>query len=84
MAKFKIVFKQSVAKELRPIPNKGVKRILEKIDQLSIDPCLPGSKKLTGQEKYRLRQGSYRILYTIEEEVITVIIVKVGHRKDSY
>ena len=84
MAKYKIVFKQTVAKDLRPIPNKDVQRILAKINQLADDPRPTGSEKLTGEEKYRIRQGNYRILYTIEEEIITITIVKIGHRRDVY
>ena len=84
MANYKIVFKRSVAKDLRPIPNQNVKRILKRIDELAHDPRPPGSEKLTGAEKYRVRQGNYRILYTIEDQIITVTIVKVGHRRDVY
>lgn len=84
MANYKIVFKQSVAKDLRPIPNKDVRKILTSISSLSTDPRPPGSKKLTGEEKYRIRQGNYRILYTIEDEIVTVTVVKVGHRRNVY
>jgi mRNA interferase RelE/StbE len=84
MAKYKIVFNQSVAKDLRPIPNKDVQRILRRIDQLANDPRPPDSKKLTGEEKYCIRQGNYRILYTIEDEIITVTVVKISHRRDVY
>jgi mRNA interferase RelE/StbE len=84
MANYKIVIKQSVSKDLRPIPNQDVKRILKRIDELAHDPRPPGSEKLTGAEKYRVRQGNYRILYTIEDQIITVTIVKVGHRRDVY
>ncbi|HFE67589.1 MAG TPA: type II toxin-antitoxin system RelE/ParE family toxin [Chloroflexi bacterium] len=84
MASYKVVFKQSVAKDLRPIPNKDVQRILKRINQLAHDPRPPESKKLTGAEKYRLRQGNYRILYTIEDDIVTVTIVKIGHRRDVY
>jgi mRNA interferase RelE/StbE len=84
MANYKIVVKRSVAKDLRPIPNKDVQRILKKIEQLAQDPRPPGSEKLSGEEKYRVRQGNYRILYTIEDEIVTVTVVKVGHRRDVY
>ena len=84
MANYKIVIKQSVAKDLRPIPNKDVKRILQRIEQLARDPRPPGSEKLSGEEKYRVRQGNYRILYRIEDEILTVFIVKIGHRRDVY
>jgi mRNA interferase RelE/StbE len=84
MAKYKVVFKQSVAKDLRTISNKDVKKILTRITNLSTDPRPPGSKKLTGEEKYRIRQGNYRILYSTEDEIVTVTIIKVGLRRDAY
>jgi mRNA interferase RelE/StbE len=84
MANYKIVFKQSVAKDLRPIPNKDVQSILKRIEQLEHDPRPPGSEKLTGAEKYRIRQGNYRILYTVDDELVIVTIVKIGHRRDIY
>ena len=84
MASYRIVFKQSVAKDLRRSPKKDVKRILRRIDSLSADPRPPAVEKLTGDEKYRIRQGKYRILYTLEDDIITVTIVKVGHRRDVY
>ena len=84
MANYKVVVKRSVVKDLRPISNKDVQRILKKIEQLAQDPRPPGSEKLSGEEKYRVRQGNYRILYTIEDEIVTVTVVKVGHRRDVY
>lgn len=84
MANYRIVFKQSVAKDLRVIPKKDVKRILQRIERLAEDPRPPGVEMLTGDEKYRVRQGNYRILYTIEDMIVTVTIVKVGHRREIY
>ena len=84
MASYRIVFKKSVAKDLRPIPKKDVQRILKSIDGLADDPRPAGAEKLSGDEKYRIRQGNYRILYEIEDDIITVTIVKVGHRRDVY
>lgn len=84
MVSYNIVFKQSVAKDLRSIPKKDIQRILKRIDSLIEDPRPVGAEKLSGDEKYRIRQGNYRILYTIEDEIITVTIVKVGHRRDIY
>ena len=84
MANYKLIIKQSVAKDLRPIPNKDIQRILNRIEQLAVDPRPPDCKKLTGDEKYRIRQGNYRILYTIEDEIVTVTVVKVGHRRNVY
>ena len=84
MAKYKVQVKKSAEKELREIPKKELLKILEKIKSLSDDPHPTGSIKLTNQEKYRLRAGNYRILYKIEENILTVFIVKVGHRKNIY
>ena len=84
MAAYKISFKKSVWKDFETIPNKDLKRILERIELLGENPRHPGCKKLTGQERYRLRQGRYRILYSIQDEELSVWIVKVGHRKNVY
>lgn len=84
MASYKIVFKQSVAKDLRAIPKEDVQRILKRIKELIDNPRPLGAEKLTGAEKYRLRQGRYRILYTIKEKIVTVTIVKISHRRDVY
>jgi mRNA interferase RelE/StbE len=84
MASYKIVVKKSVAKDLRSIPKKDIQRILTAIQSLADDPRPPQSKKLSGQERYRLRQGNYRILYSIEDEKLVVCVVKVGNRRDAY
>jgi mRNA interferase RelE/StbE len=84
MAEFEINFKESVWKHVNKIPKKDLRNILRRIKALSKDPRPPGCEKLTGQEQYRLRQGRYRIVYSIQENELTVWIVKVGHRKDVY
>ena len=84
MAAYKIFFKKSVWKDFEAIPNKDLKRILESIESLGENPRLPDCKKLAGKERYRLRQGRYRILYSIQGEELSVWIVKVGHRKNVY
>lgn len=84
MASYRIVFKQSVAKDLRGIPKKDVQRILQRIESLADEPRPVGVEKLSGDEKYRIRQGNYRILYAISDDVITVTIVKIGHRREVY
>lgn len=84
MAKFEIVFKRSVYKDLKPIPKADVKRILERIDSLAKDPRGPGCEKLSGQERYRVRQGVYRIVYEIVDDKLIVTVVKVGHRGQVY
>lgn len=84
MAKFKIVFKRSVGKDLRNIPKQDVRRILKRIDALTDNPRPSGAEKLSSQERYRVRQGVYRILYEIQDEKLLVIVVKVGHRRHVY
>jgi len=84
MAAYKVFFKKSVEKDFTAIPKKDLKKILERIETLAEDPRPPGCEKLTGQQRYRLRQGRYRILYSIQDDELTVWVVKVGHRKDIY
>ncbi len=84
MASYKIIVKKSVAKDLKSIPKTDVQRILSAIQKLADDPRPPQAKKLSGQERYRIRQGSYRILYTIEDDQLVICVVKVGNRRDVY
>ena len=84
MASYELVFKKSVAKDLRGFPKQDVKRILLRIRSLADDPRPPGCEKLSGQERYRVRQGAYRIVYAIEAARLIVLIVKVGHRREAY
>ena len=84
MASYELAFKKSVAKDLRELPKQDVKRILQRVRSLSDDPRPPGCEKLSGQERYRVRQGLYRIVYEIHDDAVLVIVVKVGHRRDVY
>jgi mRNA interferase RelE/StbE len=84
MAEYKIYFKESVEKDLRTIPKKDLGKILLRIQALATDPRPPGHEKLTGQQRYRIRQGRYRIIYSIQNRQCTVWVVKVGHRRDIY
>ena len=84
MAPYELRLKPSVAKDLRGIPRADVQRILARIETLRDDPRPPGSEKLSAQDRYRLRQGDYRILYTIDAQEVRVEVVKVGHRREIY
>ena len=84
MGKYKIEIKRSALKEIKQLPAKDLKRILAKIESLSDDPRPVDCKKLSTEEKYRIRYGVYRILYEIKDDVLIVYVVKVGHRKDIY
>lgn len=84
MANYDLVFRKSVAKDLRAFPKKDIKRIMQRIRSLALDPRPPGCEKLSGQERYRIRQGTYRIIYEIVDSTLLVLVVKVGHRRDVY
>jgi len=84
MASYDLVIKKSVAKDLRSIPKKDVARILQRIEALRDDPRGEGCVKLSAQERYRVRQGVYRIVYEIRENELIVMVVKIGHRSAIY
>jgi mRNA interferase RelE/StbE len=84
MEKYRITFKKSVAKDLRVIPKNDIKKILSKIEALAVNPRGKGCIKLSGQENYRVRQGLYRIVYEIKDDVLVVNVVKVAHRSQVY
>jgi mRNA interferase RelE/StbE len=73
-----------VRKDLDSIPKSDLQRIMARIASLADNPRPPGSEKLSGEEKYRVRQGNYRIIYSIEDSRLIVMIVKVGHRREVY
>jgi mRNA interferase RelE/StbE len=84
MDAYKINFKLSVEKDLRSIPKTELRKILERIESLAANPRPRGCEKLTGQNKYRVRQGNYRILYTVDDKKNIIRVIHVGHRKDIY
>lgn len=86
-----IEFTNKAEKDLGKLPKQMIARILEKIDKLANDPRPSGCKKLTDfhvsnapETLYRIRVGDYRVIYAIEEEFITITVVKVAHRKEVY
>ena len=84
MASYKILLKVSAAKELEALPKPDRLRIVERIKALAENPRPFDCEKLTGEEKYRVRQGVYRILYKIHDDIVTVVVVKIGHRREVY
>lgn len=84
MGQYSIQFTKSAQKELSRIPKKDQLRIITWIQELSKDPRPVKSKKLTSEEKYRVRQGGYRILYQIKDEELIIVLVKIRHRKEAY
>ena len=84
MANYSIEIKKSATKEMAKLPKVHLQRIVTKIEALAKEPRPNGCKKLSADEKYRIRVGEYRILYTIEDNKLIVYVVKVRHRKDVY
>ena len=86
MAEYRLLVKASAAKEVEAVGSKeDRRRIVEKIAALGSNPRRHNSEKLAGyDDRYRVRQGHYRIVYLIDDSRKEVTIFKVGHRKDVY
>ena len=85
MARYRLFIKPSAVKEIEAIPTrKDRRRVVDRIESLADDPRPSGCQKLSGADKYRVRQGRYRILYAIRDERLIVTVVRVAHRKDAY
>jgi len=85
VARYSLRIKKTARKELEAVATKpDRRRIIKRIESLADNPRPPVSQKLSGRERYRIRQGQYRILYTIEQRVLVVHVIKIGHRKDVY
>lgn len=85
MASYRIEWKPSALKELRKLPNDAIGRIVVAVEALKENPFPHGSRKLAGgRSSYRIREGDYRVIYTVAAELLVIEIVKVGHRKDVY
>lgn len=87
MTKYKLQYDKRFLKDLEKIPRRFRENIQEKVESLAIDPRPDGYIKLSGSKKnplYRIRCGDYRIVYTIQDDRLVIIIVELGHRKDIY
>ena len=85
MGRYSVLLKPSAVKEIESIPlKKERQRVLDRIRGLSEDPRPPGCRKLSDQEGYRIRQGRYRIVYTIQDRELIVEVVRVRDRKEVY
>jgi len=85
VAKYSVRIKKSARKELESIATKADRRrVIKRIESLADNPRPSDALKLSGRERYRIRQGRYRILYTIEDRVLVVHVIKIGDRKDVY
>ncbi len=84
MAPYSVLITKSAAKELEALPKKDRVRIISRIRDLARDPRPFGAEKLSGDHKYRVRQGDFRILYEIADAELIVTVMKIGNRRDVY
>ena len=86
MASYRVLIKPSAAKEIEAVDQKRDRqRIVARILALADEPRPPGSEKLAGEtDRYRIRVGRFRVVYSIADEELLVLVVRVAHRKDVY
>lgn len=84
MASYSVFIKPSAAKELESVPDKDRRRLVRRIQGLAADPRPPSTEKLTGDDRFRVRQGDYRVVYAINDQTHEVVVVKIGNRRDVY
>jgi len=84
VAAYRLLIKPSAVKELEGIPRRDRRHIVNRIQGLSATPRPAGCEKLSGQDRYRVRQGPYRVVYAVDDQARTVLVVKVGHRREVY
>ena len=83
--KYRIEFKRSSAKALKKIPKSDQKRVAERIDSLSEKLPDPATTKMKGDNPFhRIRVGDYRIIYEIHGDILLIVVLKIGHRKEVY
>jgi mRNA interferase RelE/StbE len=83
-ASYSLRIKRSAEKELRRIPKANLRRIVERMQRLAVEPRPPGCEKLFEENIYRVRQGDYRILYSVDDEKRVIEVIKIGHRREVY
>jgi len=81
---YRLTLRQSAVKELESLPRRDLARVMSRIKVLADNPRPPACEKLSGQERYRIRQGDYRILYEVNDPGQVVTVVKIGQRREVY
>ena len=85
MARYRILIKAAAAKEIEQIPNRRDRqRVVRRIQSLADEPRPRGCEKLSGQNRFRVRQGRYRVVYSVHDDRLVVHVVRIGHRRDVY
>jgi len=81
---YRLNYLPAAQKSIEHLPRDMQRRLLDRIETLSFNPRPPGCVKLTGQDAYRIRVGEYRVVYTIYDDRLLVLIIDVGHRREVY
>jgi mRNA interferase RelE/StbE len=84
VASYRLTFKRSAAKELDDLPAQVLARVVARVDSIAHNPRPVGCEQLSGEKKYRIRQGDYRVVYSIDDAQSIVTVTKIGHRRDVY
>jgi len=84
VANYSVLIKPSAAKELGRLPEKLRRQLAKRIQALAGNPRPVGVEKLTGEELYRIRQGDHRVVYSIADAVLTVLVIRIGNRREVY
>lgn len=84
MGSYRLTLRQSAVEELESLPRRDLARVMSRIKVLADNPRPTAGEKLSGQERYRIRQGDYRILYEVNDPGQVVTVVKIGHRREVY
>jgi mRNA interferase RelE/StbE len=84
MASYSVVLLASAQREIEHVEKRDRKRALQAISALEVDPRPHGCEKLSALDKYRIRVGDFRVVYTINDTIVRVVVVRVGHRRDVY
>jgi mRNA interferase RelE/StbE len=81
---YRLDYLPAATRALEKLPRIVQRRMLDRLEALAQNPRGPGSVKLTGQDAYRVRVGDYRIIYTVHDDQLLVLVIDVGHRRDVY
>lgn len=81
---YRIELRPAAARALKRVDHQDRDRIRGVIALLAENPRPPGAKALQGRSGLRVRVGNYRIIYTIQDDVLLVVVVSLGHRSDIY
>ena len=84
MTVYKLFIEKAVYKQLKNIPQRDYQKIITSIAALANTPRPPGCKRLKGRPGYRIREGNYRIIYEINDKILTVTVIEAGDRKEIY